>query len=139
MTMTSTSGLSEAQLVELRGKLDEESARLRRQIAERRQALAGITTSRPDEGDWASDSVDQGLLARLVDRDAKLLREIERALARMQAGTYGICEVTGEPIELPRLRARPWARLSLGAKEGREREEAAHEKGQTTPIIPDVA
>jgi DnaK suppressor protein len=128
--MTTNAGLSQTQLDELRGKLQAQRAQLGRQIAERRRGLATATASRPDEADWASDSVDQGLMARLVDRDVKLLREIDRALSRMDAGTYGICEVTGEPIELPRLLARPWARLSLGAKEGREREEASHQKSQ---------
>jgi DnaK suppressor protein len=133
--MTTNAGLSGAELAELRAKLDEERARLTQQIADRREGLAGATTARPDEGDWASDTSHQGLLARLIDRDVKLLREIERALARMDAGTYGICEVTGEPIELGRLRARPWARMSLGAKEGRERDEAGHESSHGPVVL----
>jgi DnaK suppressor protein len=133
--MTTNSVLSAAQLTELRAQLQQERGRIAARLAERRKGLTGATASRPDEADWASDSVDQGLFARLMDRDSKLLREIDWALAKLDAGRYGICESSGEPIDFERLRARPWSRLSLGAKERREREDAEHDAGGDSPII----
>jgi DnaK suppressor protein len=115
--------LTAVQLDEVRARLVDERAQLVRRIGERRANLAAATAARPDEGDWAAESMDQGLIARLMDRDVKLLREVEHALGKLAAGSYGVCEATGEPIEWQRLRARPWSRLSLGAKEGRERRE----------------
>lgn len=109
----------------LRERLTAERAAVVRRLGERRQLLAISATARPDDSDWATDSIDQGLMTRLLDRDAKLLREIDRAVAKMAAGTYGVCEATGEPIEFERLLARPWSRLAVGAKEAVEREAAA--------------
>jgi DnaK suppressor protein len=67
--------------------------------------------------------VDQSLLARLVDRDAKLLDEIDRALLKMATGQYGLCEQSGDPIGFDRLKVRPWARYATAVKESRERSE----------------
>jgi DnaK suppressor protein len=135
--MTTTGMLTVAQVAELRAQLEQEREIITARRAERRKGLAGTTASRPDDADWASDSVDQGLIARLMDRDAKLLREIDAALAKINAGPqgrYGICESSGEPIDLERLRARPWSRLSLGAKERRERDEAEHEQTDSVDL-----
>lgn len=133
--MTTTEFLNPAQIAELRARLEQERASVSARIVARRQGLAGATASRPDDADWASDSVDQGLIARLMDRDTKLLREVDWALSKMDAGSYGLCEASGEPIEIERLRARPWSRLSLGAKERREREEAEHEVERDSAVI----
>jgi DnaK suppressor protein len=128
-------GLTAAQLTELRTRLENERSTIAARIVDRRKGLTTATTSRPDDADWASDSVTQALFARLMDRDTKLLREVEWALAKFAAGRYGACESSGEPIEFERLRARPWSRLSLGAKERREREEAEHEVEADNPLI----
>ena len=117
------SGLGAGQLAQLQAQLVAEREALTRRLKERRQTLADLAHRQPDDSDWASDSADQSLLARLVDRDAKLLIEVERALLKIDTGTYGLCETTGEPIGFDRLRARPWSRHSLAAKERREREE----------------
>ena len=58
-----------------------------------------------------------------MDRDAKLLREVERALEKIKDGTFGYCEGTGEPIGYARLKLRPWTRYSVTYKEELEREE----------------
>jgi len=121
--VSSTSGLNPGQLAQLQGQLAAEREALSRRLKERRETLVNLASRQADDADWASDSADQSLLARLMDRDAKLLVEVERALQKMDAGTYGICETTGEPIGFERLRARPWSRHSLLAKERREREE----------------
>ena len=125
--MTTTGVLNAAQLAELRARLEQERSQIAARIVERRTGLTTATASRPDDADWASDSVTQALFARLMDRDTKLLREVDWAISKMNGGTYGRCESSGEPIDFERLRARPWSRLSLGAKEQREREDAEHE------------
>jgi DnaK suppressor protein len=76
----------------------------------------------PDDADWASSSADQSLLARLTDRDTKLLREVDRALGKLAGGGYGLCEATGDPIGFDRLWVRPWARHAVASKEQVERQ-----------------
>jgi DnaK suppressor protein len=76
----------------------------------------------PDEGDWAASSADQSLLARLTDRDTKLLHEVDRAVAKLGGDTYGLCELTGDPIGFDRLWVRPWARHAVASKEQVERQ-----------------
>lgn len=71
----------------------------------------------PDEFDQASFEVENGVLLRILEKERKLLVEIERALEKFEEGTYGLCEGTGEPIETKRLLARPWSRYSLQFKE----------------------
>jgi DnaK suppressor protein len=121
--VSSGSGLEPQQVTQLQGRLIAEREALTRRLKERRHRLAELAQRQPDDSDWASDSSDQSLLARLVDRDAKLQIEVERALSKIDAGSYGICEVTGEPIGFDRLKVRPWSRQSVAAKERREREE----------------
>lgn len=74
-----------------------------------------------DEVDQASAMVEQNLTFRLLDRDRKLLSEIEHALAKIDTGDYGYCEGTGEPIPKRRLELRPWCRHSVKYKEKLER------------------
>jgi len=74
-----------------------------------------------DEVDQASAMVDQNLTFRLLDRDRKLLSEIEHAIAKIETGDYGYCEGTGEPIPKRRLELRPWCRHSVKYKEKLER------------------
>jgi len=74
-----------------------------------------------DEVDLASATVEQNLTFRLLDRDRKLLAEIEHALAKIKSGDYGYCEGTGELIPKRRLEVRPWTRHSVKFKEQLER------------------
>jgi len=76
-----------------------------------------------DEADQASEDAEVALETRLMDRDAKLLREVERALEKVKNGTYGLCEGTDEPIGYARLKLRPWTRYSVTYKEELEREQ----------------
>ena len=78
-------------------------------------------TKLSDEADRASLEEQQSLAFRMRDRERKLLRKIDAAIARIDAGTFGWCEETGEPIGLARLLARPTATLSI---DGQERKEA---------------
>ena len=84
------------------------------------------TSNIPDLADRASAETDRALELRARDRQRKLIAKIEAALRRLEEGTYGYCEVTGEPISVRRLDARPIATLSLEAQEMHERRERVH-------------
>ena len=75
----------------------------------------------PDIADRASSETDWGIELRTRDRQRKLIAKIEAAIRRLYAGEYGYCEVTGEPISLGRLEARPIATMTLEAQERHER------------------
>ena len=85
--------------------------------------LQGDTRNIPDVADRASEETDRALELRTRDRQRKLISKIDSALRRIDDGSYGYCEVTGEPIGLRRLEARPTATLSLEAQERHERKE----------------
>lgn len=80
----------------------------------------------PDLADRATSETDRGLELRTRDRQRKLIAKIDAALRRIEDGSYGYCEETGEPIGLSRLEARPIATLSLEAQERHERRERVH-------------
>jgi DnaK suppressor protein len=77
----------------------------------------------PDLTDRASSETDRAIELRARDRQRKLITKIDEALARIDDGTYGYCEETGEPISIRRLEARPIATLSVEAQERHERRE----------------
>ena len=79
-----------------------------------------------DITDRASVETDRALELRTRDRARKLIAKIDQALARVENGSYGFCEETGEPIGLKRLEARPIATLSIEAQERHERMERVH-------------
>ncbi len=82
-----------------------------------------------DITDRASVETDRALELRTRDRARKLISKIDQALLRIEGGTYGYCEDTGEPIGLRRLEARPIATLSIEAQERHERMERVHRDG----------
>ncbi len=88
-----------------------------------RRSGTTLEQSPGDEADHATEDAGVSLETRLMDRDAKLLREVERALEKIKDGTFGYCEGTGEPIGYARLKLRPWTRYSVTYKEELEREE----------------
>ncbi len=95
-------------------------------LAEARETLATLQTEslrEPDITDRASSETDWGIELRTRDRQRKLIAKIEAALRRIDAGDYGYCEVSGEPISLQRLEARPIATMTLEAQERHERAE----------------
>ncbi len=79
-----------------------------------------------DMADRASEETDRAIELRTRDRQRKLVSKIDAALRRIDDGSYGYCEATGEPISLKRLDARPIATLSLEAQEMHERKERVH-------------
>ena len=80
----------------------------------------------PDLNDRASSETDRALELRTRDRQRKLISKIESAIRRLDAGDYGYCEDTGNPISLKRLDARPIATLSLEAQEKHEQREKVY-------------
>lgn len=83
--------------------------------------------NQPDDIDRASLETDKALDLRTKDRARKLISKIDEALKRIEDGTYGYCEETGEPIGLERLEARPVATLSIEAQERHERMEKTYD------------
>ena len=93
-------------------------------IAESRQTMAQLqvdSLKEPDLADRASSETDWAIELRTRDRQRKLIAKIDSAIRRLYEGEYGYCEVTGEPISLARLEARPIATMTLEAQEKHER------------------
>ena len=80
----------------------------------------------PDFADRATTETDRSIELRTRNRESKLIAKIDAALQRIEGGSYGFCEETGEPISLLRLEARPIATLSIDAQERHERHEKAY-------------
>ena len=98
-------------------------------LEESRHTIASLqedTASLPDLADRATSETDRSIELRTRDRQRKLIAKIDAALRRIEDGTYGFCDETGEPIGLSRLEARPIATLSLEAQERHERRERVH-------------
>jgi DnaK suppressor protein len=98
-------------------------------LRESRETLSHLQTeteNHPDLADRASSETDRALELRTRDRQRKLISKIDEALRRIEDGSYGYCEETGEPIGIARLEARPIATLSLEAQERHERRERVH-------------
>ncbi len=97
-----------------------------RESRETLQQLQTDNNNHPDLADRASSETDRAIELRARDRQRKLIAKIDAALKRIEDGTYGYCEETGEPIGLKRLDARPIATLSLEAQERHERRERVY-------------
>jgi DnaK suppressor protein len=97
-----------------------------REAKETLQHLQDESQNHPDRADRASSETDRAIELRARDRQRKLISKIDAALARIDDGTYGFCEETGEPISLKRLEARPIATLSIEAQERHERRERVY-------------
>ncbi len=98
-------------------------------LQESRETLAALQNeneNHPDLADRASSETDRAIELRARDRQRKLIAKIDSALERLDDGTYGYCEETGEPISLKRLDARPIATLSIEAQERHERREKVY-------------
>ena len=97
-------------------------------LRESKETLDALQESaqHPDVTDRASYESDRGIELRARDRQRKLIAKIDAALDRIEGGSYGYCEETGEPISLRRLDARPIATLSIEAQERHERLERTH-------------
>ncbi|MFG1400807.1 MULTISPECIES: RNA polymerase-binding protein DksA [Xanthobacter] len=97
-----------------------------REARETLQHLQDENQNHPDLADRASSETDRSIELRARDRQRKLISKIDAALQRIEDGSYGYCEDTGEPISLKRLEARPIATLSVEAQERHERRERVY-------------
>ena len=98
-------------------------------LKESRETLSHLQTeteNHPDIADRASSEADRSLELRTRDRQRKLISKIDEAMRRLDDGSYGYCEETGEPIGVARLDARPIATMSLEAQDRHERRERVH-------------
>lgn len=106
--------------------LDWRSELLRESSDTIQNTLQSTELQKPDMADRASAETDHALELRTRDRERKLINKINEALDRIEDGSYGYCEETGEPIGVARLDARPVATLSIEAQERHERMEKTH-------------
>ncbi len=97
-----------------------------REARETLEVLQQENSNHPDLADRASSETDRAIELRARDRQRKLISKIDEAIRRIDEGTYGYCEETGEPISLKRLNARPIATLSIEAQERHERREKVY-------------
>jgi DnaK suppressor protein len=118
--------MNERQLEYFRKKLQAWKDDILRESKETVSHLQTETENHPDLADRASSETDRALELRTRDRQRKLISKIDAAMRRIDDGSYGYCEDTGEPIGLARLEARPTATLSLEAQERHERRERVH-------------
>ncbi len=118
--------MSSRQCEYFRRKLASWRAQLLHDSSETIRHLQENTIAQPDVTDRATAEVDRAIELRTRDRERKLISKIDAALRRIEEGTYGYCEETGEPISLKRLEARPIATLNLEAQERHERRERVH-------------
>jgi len=109
-----------------RAKLNAWKDDILRESRETLENLQEESQNHPDMADRASSESDRSLELRTRDRQRKLISKIDAALKRIDDGTYGYCEETGEPIGIARLDARPIATLSLEAQEMHERREKVY-------------
>jgi len=118
--------MSERQREYFRLKLLDWREDIMKEAKETLQHLQDESQNHPDLADRASSETDRAIELRARDRQRKLIAKIDAALQRIEDGTYGYCEETGEPITLKRLEARPIATLSIEAQERHERRERVY-------------
>lgn len=111
------------QLAYFRQKLLRWREEILRESQETLETLKNESLREPDVADRASSETDWSLELRTRDRQRKLISKIDAALRRIEEGEYGYCEVTGEPISLGRLEARPIATMTVEAQSAHERQE----------------
>ena len=118
--------MNERQREYFRQKLVDWKEGILREAKETLQHLQDENQNHSDLADRASSETDRAIELRARDRQRKLIAKIDAAIQRIDDGTYGYCEETGEPIALRRLEARPIATLSLEAQERHERRERVY-------------
>lgn len=118
--------MNERQQEYFRDKLLAWKEEILREARETLEHLQLESQNHPDIADRASSETDRAIELRARDRQRKLIAKIDAALQRIDDGTYGYCEETGEPISLKRLDARPIATLSIEAQERHERRERVY-------------
>ena len=120
MAMPDGEYMNDKQLDFFRARLEAQKEDLLSNAGETTEHLREDTSIVPDPADRATIEEEHALELRTRDRERKLLKKIEQSIARIDAGDYGYCDETGEPIGVGRLLARPTATLSLEAQQRRE-------------------
>jgi DnaK suppressor protein len=120
MAMPDSEYMNEKQMAFFRFKLTQLKQEILNSAGETTEHLREDTVIVPDPADRATIEEEHALELRTRDRERKLLKKIEQSIARIDAGDYGYCDETGEPIGVGRLLARPTATLSLEAQQRRE-------------------
>lgn len=115
--------MSPQQLAYFRRKLLDWKDSILKEASTTLETLKAEPMREPDVTDRAASETDWGIELRTRDRQRKVISKIHSALRRIENGEYGYCEVSGEPISLPRLEARPIATMTLEAQERHERDE----------------
>lgn len=118
--------MNERQVAYFRAKLHAWKEEIIRESRETLSHLQDESHVLPDVADRASSETDRSLELRTRDRQRKLIAKIDAALKRIEDGSYGYCEDTGDPISLKRLDARPIATLSIEAQERHEKRERVY-------------
>ncbi len=118
--------MNDKQKAYFKAKLEEWKADILKESKSTIATLQDQSDKMPDQADRASSETDRSIELRARDRQRKLITKIDSALKRIEDGTYGYCEDTGEPIGLKRLDARPIATLSIEAQERHERREKVY-------------
>ena len=121
LAMSDDDYMNEKQMAFFRLKLLTLKHDMHTNAGETAENLREDTVVVPDPADRATIEEEHALELRTRDRERKLLKKIEQSIARIDAGDYGYCDETGEPIGVPRLIARPTANLTLEAQERREK------------------
>jgi DnaK suppressor protein len=120
LAMPDAEYMNEVQLAAFRLKLSELKSGILSNAGETTEHLREESSVVPDPADRATIEEEHALELRTRDRERKLLKKIEQSIVRIDAGDYGYCDETGEPIGVGRLLARPTATLSLEAQQRRE-------------------
>ena len=120
LAMPDSEYMNDVQMAYFRRKLVQLKQDMHNNAGETSEHLREDTVVVPDPADRATIEEEHGLELRTRDRERKLLKKIEQSIARIDAGDYGYCDETGEPIGVGRLLARPTASLSLEAQQRRE-------------------
>ncbi|WP_418287991.1 RNA polymerase-binding protein DksA [Melaminivora suipulveris] len=120
LAMPDAEYMNEKQMAFFRHKLVQLKQEMHENADETTEHLREDTVVVPDPADRATIEEEHALELRTRDRERKLLKKIEQSIARIDAGDYGYCDETGEPIGVGRLIARPTATLSLEAQQRRE-------------------
>ena len=118
--------MSDMQKAYFKQKLEAWKADILRESKSTIAVLQDESDKMPDAADRASSETDRSIELRARDRQRKLVKKIDSAIKRIDDGSYGYCEDTGEPISLKRLDARPIATLSIEAQEAHERREKVY-------------
>lgn len=116
--------LKKAEIEKFKKRLEEirsEMTKFVKEASEEVKEKTGSSAQSQHQADGGTDDYDRALSLDLTDKEIKTLRQIDRALEKIEEGTYGVCDLTGEPIPIKRLEAIPYATMTVAAQERMEK------------------